>query len=328
LPEAQDDGGKTWSRIRQIAGHGIDAQGVETGQVVWDTANQAVIMQSATVTDTLPFEGHVLERFSYDLGETWTIPVNVTEKIIQPEVNAIISYLAVSAGAALQLSHKSMHPNRLVFAGYVQIGALRGQTFWYSDNGGKTYALAKTSFGDTLIVPGLGETALAETLEGGVVSSSRNSIFHGSGKCNCRATMHSLDAATTWGVVGYDPILVEPEAMATMINVEPLGSIFHANPGHGTNTEVKSAPNGRASGTVRRSVDGGRTWEASVVLNGDDAYSYSCLSHVPQKGFIGLVWETVLPGSGVPANWSSNNVVFTLIPQNFTSGTSKAELIV
>ena len=35
-------------------------------------------------------------------------------------------------------------------------------------------------------------------------------------------------------------------------------------------------------------------------------------------GLVGLAWETVLPGSGVPKSWSANNVVFTAIPQNFS----------
>ena len=50
---------------------------------------------------------------------------------------------------------------------------------------------------------------------------------------------------------------------------------------------------------MRRSVDGGQTWEASVVLNGHNAYSYSCLTKM-DGGLVGLAWETVLPGSGVP----------------------------
>ena len=82
--------------------------------------------------------------------------------------------------------------------------------------------------------------------------------------------------------------------------------------------ESKSPPNGRASGTVRKSVDGGKTW-TSIVLNGHDAYSYSCLAKMPTKEFVGLVWETVLPGSDVPSTWSANNVVFSRIPQNFTA---------
>eukprot|EP01051_Picozoa_sp_SAG22_P002472 SAG22_NODE_110_length_19679_cov_45.046527_24_plen_125_part_00 len=96
-------------------------------------------------------------------------------------------------------------------------------------------------------------------------------------------------------------------------------TIFHANPGHGTDKESKSPPNGRASGTVRRSVDGGASWEAAVVLNGHDAYSYSCLTEVPQPGFVGVAYETVLPGSDIKAGASANNIVFTLVPQNFST---------
>ena len=44
--------------------------------------------------------------------------------------------------------------------------------------------------------------------------------------------------------------------MGTMVNGGEPGAIFHANPGHGTAKESKSPPNGRASGTVRRSING------------------------------------------------------------------------
>ena len=149
------------------------------------------------------------------------------------------------------------------------------------------------------------------------MSSSRNGIFHGPGKCDCRATTHSRDGGSSFGAVGFDPVLVEPECMGTMVNAGPENAIFHANPGHGTDKESKSPPNGRASGTVRRTLNGGKNW-TSVVLNGHDAYSYSCLSKMPTQDFVGLAWETVLPGSGVPASWSTNNIVFTRIPANFT----------
>ena len=36
-----------------------------------------------------------------------------------------------------------------------------------------------------------------------------------------------------------------------------------------------------------------------MVLNGHNAYSYSCLTKM-DGGLVGLAWETVLPGSGVP----------------------------
>jgi hypothetical protein len=48
------------------------------------------------------------------------------------------------------------------------------------------------------------------------------------------------------------------------------------------------------------------------------AYSYSCLTPVPAPGFIGVAYETVLPGSAIKPGASANNIVFTLVPQNFT----------
>ena len=262
----------------------------------------------------------VLEHTSNDLGETWSKPRNISA-ILNGGGNGW-----ASAGAALQLSpNNRFHPNRIVFAGYwcLRYGVPNKQTFWWSDDSGKTYHLARNATGGPFLpnYP-VGETALAETPEGGILTSSRNSIFHGPGKCDCRATLRSHDGGDTFGALGFDRVLVEPECMATMINGGSPGAMFHSNPGHGTDKENKSPPNGRASGTVRRSLDGGRTWEASVVLNGHNAYSYSCLSRVPQSGFIGLAWETVLPGQHVPRPGSAaNNVVFTLIPQNFTNHT-------
>merc|ERR1712176_1577574 len=157
-------------------------------------------------------------------------------------------------------------------------------TFWYTDDG-STYHMTKNSSGMPFCEPAIGETALAETPDGGITTSSRNGIFHGKGKCDCRATTLSTDGGTTWGNLGFDPVLVEPECMATMVNGGEPGAIFHANPGHGTDRESKSPPNGRASGTVRRSTDGGKTW-TSVVLNGHNAYSYSCMSKMPTEGFV------------------------------------------
>ena len=91
--------------------------------------------------------------------------------------------------------------------------------------------------------------------------------------------------------------------MGTMVNGGEPDAMFHANPGTRMDKESKSPLNGRAQGTVRRSTDGGKTWAASVVLNGKHAYSYSCLSKAPGAGNIGLEWETVLPGSNIPLNF-------------------------
>ena len=75
-----------------------------------------------------------------------------------------------------------------------------------------------------------------------------------------------MRTGTTFGTSVPDPALLGPVCQATMGSVAAGGSgrtIYHANPGHGTDKESKSPPNGRASGTVRRSVDGeGSVWSS------------------------------------------------------------------
>lgn len=298
-----DDGGETWSQLK------VASTQSENGQVVWDDLRKVVVAHW-TPGPGLPLQ----EVKSWDLGETWSAPRNLSFLLPHgPKGDGSSSFWA-SAGAALQLSPSNpYHPHRLVFT-----GRMNGcGTFWYTDDG-ESYHMALNGTGAPLCVPEVAETALAETPDGGILTSSRNGVYHGAGKCDCRATLHSHDGGTSFGSLSFDPVLVEPECMATMINGGEPGAIFHANPGHGTDKESKSPPNGRASGTVRRSTDGGKTW-SSVVLNGHDAYSYSCASRMPTTDFVGLAWETVLPGSGVSPSWSANNIVFTRVPQNFTA---------
>ena len=150
-------------------------------------------------------------------------------------------------------------------------------------HGGQTYHFGTDEKSGSIILPaGIGEeSALAETPDGGIFLSSRNKILHGPGKCDCRASVRFAKGGDTFGAMFPSLGLPEPECEATMINVGDSAELmWHANPGHGTDGENKSPPDGRASGTVRLSRDGGRTWEASLVLNGAQAYSYSCLSEV------------------------------------------------
>ena len=66
--------------------------------------------------------------------------------------------------------------------------------------------------------------ALAETPDGGILGSGRNGIFHGKGKCNCRGTVRSTDGGDTFGPLGFDPVLVEPECMVSfLLSQHPRG---------------------------------------------------------------------------------------------------------
>jgi len=49
---------------------------------------------------------------------------------------------------------------------------------WFSDDGGRSYELAKHSNGSVLQIWGQDEIALAETPDGGVITSTRNEDYH------------------------------------------------------------------------------------------------------------------------------------------------------
>ena len=63
--------------------------------------------------------------------------------------------------------------------------------------------------------------------------------------------------------------------------------VFFSNPASTTR---------RANGMVRASIDGGRTWPRSLRVT-QAAFAYSCLALVPQRGQLGLLWETSMDPS-------------------------------
>jgi hypothetical protein len=223
-----DDGGRTWSPIRLVA------RGVMTGQIVWDDVRKVLIMHYATViptkTNQSPGNGVTLEYRSSDLGDTWSSPrclkasnqgahgAAQVQLCADPKTSTMITggpkgdggnTLWTSAGAALQLSPTNKyHPNRLIFTGHVN-GC---QQWWYSDDGGATYNFSRNASSPTepLCIEGEGEVGFAETPDGGITSSGRNGIFHGPGKCNCRAVVRSADGGTTFGELTFDPVRTTP----------------------------------------------------------------------------------------------------------------------
>ena len=304
-----EDSGRSWSRIRMIwtqAGECFGYSGL-----VYDRRTEKVVIH-------FPKDGSIFQTTSKDQGDTWTPIVNVSSMLATDGGWPWSDFdLNVGPGAGLQLSDTNPHaPGRLLFAGHH--GRYSYDGVWYSDDHGDTWSVStNASTGDPARFVGLDEPALAETPSGGVTLRARNFIFHGPGQCDCRGKVDSDNGGTSFqGGVGYDAELPEPVCQGTMINYGDTGAIiFSAMPGFGTDKEAKDGHNGRGNGVVRWSIDGGLSWLGNVSLWHGFPYSYSCLTRVPEQGFLGLAWETVLPDSGPhKRDISANNVVFTLVP--------------
>lgn len=257
-----DDGGKSWSPIRKIVNQTYPLPGasMQLGMIVWDTVHEALLLQYPSPD--------VHQITSTDLGASWSSPRNLSAFLAPVFVNdKPDAWLNVGPGAAIQLSAKNrFHPHRLIFAGHY--GNYEYVAVWWSDDGGRTYELAKDkATGQPLKLLGQNEPALAEVPDGGVLVTSRNEVFHGyvlhvlvacvgwrtqlesslifcalaarRGKCNCRGSARSLDGGETFSQPQPDPVLVEPICQGTMLGHD--GAVFHANPGHGTPTENKGA---------------------------------------------------------------------------------------
>ena len=229
-----DDGGRSWSRIRSIA------TGVTTGQLLWDRVGQVLIMQSSTLDDHAMFSHSILERRSTSLGETWGPARNLSAAL-----PGAVTQLVAGLGGALQLSSSNRyHPNRMVWNGVGTVGNRSGALAWYSDDGGRSYQFSRStnSSAGIFLPDGISEeSALAETPSGGIFLSSRNSVYHGPGLCNCRASVRFEKGGDSFGPMFPSPALVEPECEATMLNGDGDDSaavMFHANPGACTHLRI------------------------------------------------------------------------------------------
>ena len=90
-----------------------------------------------------------------------------------------------------------------------------------------------------------------ELPDGRVMANMRNDHLT---SCKCRGIAVSNDGGASFGDVQFDPTLVSPVCMASILRAKD-GNIYFANPASTTD---------RVNGTLRRSADGTH-WSASQV---------------------------------------------------------------
>ena len=171
------DGGVSWSKISVV----IPYPRYQGGMLVYERTSGDLLQQHATPHTA---GGAVVQMRSSDAGLTWSEPLDVSA-MLGPTFSPTAGHpswekeqLAVGPGQAIQLSATNRHhPNRLLFAGTKD--GYGYDCVWYSDDGGRSYTLSQdVSTGGPLKLWQQSEIALAETPDGGVITSTRNEDYH------------------------------------------------------------------------------------------------------------------------------------------------------
>eukprot|EP00051_Salpingoeca_urceolata_P005891 m.78442 g.78442 ORF g.78442 m.78442 type:complete len:467 (-) comp14586_c0_seq2:288-1688(-) len=266
------DAGNTWGPLSVIARNGAQPS------PVWDTVRSRLIMQYTQLSP-----GDNMQSFSNDLGKTWSKPQSIARFLSPGTVPT-----DVGPGVGIQLSKSNKYAGRLLFIGHH--GAYEFDSVWYSDDGGLTYTQSNTSS-----MLKMDEAQLVELPDGSVMANMRNSHLT---SCKCRATATSHDGGATFGPLRFDPVLVSPVCMGSVLRSD--NDIYFANP---------ASTAGRVNGTVRRSSDAGATWAGTLNI-WPGAYAYSCLSLVPDTSKLGLLFETSMDQGCTGASCRSVFVAF------------------
>lgn len=206
-------------------------------------------------------------------GRSWSKPTWLTEAL-KPDV---ATTTASGPGIGIQLS-RGPKAGRLIIPFNSQ-GPKGSFVNWvaYSDDAGRTWRRGANVPQEGMQ---LNEVQVSETEDGGVYLNSRQ--WKGSGG---RKASWSKDGGETWSPAIQDKSLPEPVCQGSLLS-------FPEKARHVTlflNPEGSPPGKGRANGTLRMSLDGGRTWAKSRLLV-PGKFAYSSIARL-RDGRIGVLYE-------------------------------------
>ncbi len=216
-------------------------------------------------------------RYSDDDGASWSGPVDI--EALNPGLRPNATELLTGPGNGIQLA-SGTNAGRLIFPVYVQ-GTTQYSTLIYSDDHGQTWHRGGSAGA------GGGEVQMAETPDGGLLSTMRDSSFPDTGK---RHFSRSFDGGLTWSApfsnTTNPPYIPDPVNQGSILrltttNASNASRLIHAN---------AASSSSRVNMTLRISYDEGQTWPVSnQVYSGSSAYS----SLAPlATGEVGLLFES------------------------------------
>lgn len=204
---------------------------------------------------------------SDDNGRSWTKPRDISTAIF-PADSRVHGF---GPGSGLQLSTATAKPNRLIIPVRLRRDGAVGNCALYSDDQGASWSIGRSTLQS-------GEFQIAEGPDG-LVSNYRNG--------RQRLQSSSGDCGLTWIEPTVHPDLPSI-ANGCQSSLLGMGKVLLYTGPAGTTPDKSHDNRGRL--TLRRSLDGGKTWPESIQLN-DTAAGYSCMTRL-NDGSIAVVLET------------------------------------
>ncbi|MGW6020665.1 sialidase family protein [Streptomyces sp. NPDC055099] len=281
------DGGRTWGPLQVVAQNGTGLAG-NPAPVVLDSGRILLVhvRNAAAATEDAIRRGKVSAangrriwvRHSDDDGLTWSAPREITGQVKK----ANWRWYATTPGHALQIS-----TGRVVVPANHSLppagtdngteGKYNGGHCLLSDDLGQTWRIGYVDDNTDGYV-NVNETTAAELPDGRLYFNTRND----SPSPGTRADAHSLDGGQSL-VKPFRPQagLVGPVVECSVLQLRTPDVLLFSGP---------ADPGFRALMTVRRSHDGGITWQDAYTVDGLPA-AYSDLVRVDDET-VGLLYET------------------------------------
>ncbi len=288
------DGGETWARpvpimdMKKFGGLPEDQNGCSDPNILVDRKTGEILV-SAVWTHGKPGthqwrgkgseSGHSIHKSSQfmmvrskDDGLTWSVPENWTKRLKVPQW----FLFAPAPGNGINL----MDGTLVMPTQGRDAKGLPFSNFMWSKDHGKSWTLSSPARENTT------ECSVAELKDGSLMLNIRdNRNRSDKSKTNGRAVSVTSDMGKTWEVHSSDHgALPEPVCMASLISHDLKDGrrvLFFSNP----NSKYK-----REKMTVRMSLDQGKTWPKSILLDKEGG-AYSSLAMVDDRT-LGILYES------------------------------------
>ena len=288
------DGGETWARpvpimdMKKFGGLPEDQNGCSDPNILVDRKTGEILV-SAVWTHGKPGThqwvgkgsepGHSIHKSSQfmmvrskDDGLTWSEPENWTKRLKDPKW----CLFAPAPGNGINLMDGTLV---MPTQGRDAAGFPFSNLMWSKDHG-KSWTLSSPARDNTT------ECSVAELKDGSLMLNIRdNRNRKDKSKTNGRAVSVTKDMGKTWKVHSSDHgALPEPVCMASLISHDLKDGrrvLFFSNP----NSKYK-----REKMTVRMSLDQGKTWPKSILLD-QKGGAYSSLAMVDDRT-LGILYES------------------------------------